>query len=54
MAQQESACLVRLDGDVGRRVGDAGQDEALTHLVVVQEGLVALINLALLLMRRLS
>ena len=46
------ARLVRLDGHVGRGVGDAGQHEALANLVVVQEGLIRLIHLASLLGRR--
>jgi len=36
--------LVGLDRAVGRRVGDAGEDKALASLVVVKEGLVALVD----------
>ena len=36
--------LVRLDGAVRGRVGDAGEDEALARLVVVQERLVGLVD----------
>merc|ERR1719201_190210 len=37
---------MRLDGHVARRVGHAREAEALLHLVVVQEGLVGLIDAA--------
>lgn len=36
------------DGAVGGRVRDAGEDEALLHLLVVEEGLVGLVDGALL------
>lgn len=36
--------LVGGDGAVGGRVGDAGEDEALLHLLVVEEGLVRLVD----------
>jgi hypothetical protein len=32
------------DGAVRGWVGDAGEDESVTHLVVIQEGLVRLVN----------
>ena len=35
---------VRLDGAVGRRVGDAREHETVAHLVVIQERLVGLVN----------
>ena len=35
---------VGLDGAVGGGVGDAGEDEAVAHLVVVKEGLVGLVD----------
>ncbi|OUS45302.1 hypothetical protein BE221DRAFT_49923, partial [Ostreococcus tauri] len=35
---------VRLDGAVRRRVGDAREHEAVAHLVVIQEGLVGLVD----------
>ena len=33
-----------LDGAVGGGVGDAGEDEAVAHLVVIEEGLVGLVD----------
>lgn len=42
----DAAHLVGGDGDVGGGVGDACQDEAVADLVVIQEGLVALVNTA--------
>ena len=33
-----------LDGAVGGGVGDAGEDEAVAHLIVVEEGLVGLVD----------
>ena len=35
---------VGLDGAVGGGVGDAGEDEAVAHLVVIEEGLVGLVD----------
>jgi len=35
---------VGLDGAVRGRVGDAGEHEAVAHLVVVKEGLVGLVD----------
>ena len=35
---------MRLVGAVGRRVGDAREHEAVAHLVVIQEGLVGLVD----------
>ena len=35
---------VGLDGAVGGGVGNAGEDEAAAHLVVVKEGLVGLVD----------
>lgn len=32
------------DGAIGGWVGDAGEDESVGHLVVIQEGLVRLVN----------
>jgi hypothetical protein len=46
--------LVRLDGAVRGGVRHAGQHEALLHLVIVQEGLVGLVDLATLWCRRAS
>ena len=43
--------LVRLDGAIGHGVGDAGEHKAVLHLLVVEEGLVGLVNLASLKMR---
>ena len=37
---------VGLDGAVGGRVRDAGEDEAVAHLIVVEEGLVGLVDRA--------
>ena len=42
------ARLVRQDSDVGGGVRDAGQDEALLRLLVIEEGLVRLVDGALL------
>ena len=42
----EVVLFVRLDGAVARRVRDAGKHEALTHLIVIEEGLIRLVNLA--------
>lgn len=36
---------MRLDGAVARRVRDAGEHEALVHLIVIEEGLIRLVNL---------
>ena len=33
-----------LDGAVGGGVGDAGEDEAVAHLVAIEEGLVGLVD----------
>eukprot|EP00414_Alexandrium_minutum_P009453 CAMPEP_0113833288 /NCGR_PEP_ID=MMETSP0328-20130328/7825_1 /TAXON_ID=39455 /ORGANISM="Alexandrium minutum" /LENGTH=61 /DNA_ID=CAMNT_0000801543 /DNA_START=106 /DNA_END=288 /DNA_ORIENTATION=- /assembly_acc=CAM_ASM_000350 len=33
-----------LDGHIGGRVGDASEAEAIAHLIVVQEGLVRLVD----------
>jgi hypothetical protein len=40
----EGFFLVGGDGAVGGGVGDAGEDEALAHLVVIKERLVRLVN----------
>jgi hypothetical protein len=40
----EGLLLVGGDGAVGGRVGDASKDEALAHLVVIEERLVGLVN----------
>ena len=41
---EELLLLVRLDRAIGRRVSDAREDEALAHLVVIQEGTVRLVH----------
>lgn len=38
---------MRFDRDIGGRVGDARKNEALAHLVVVEEGLVRIIDSSL-------
>ncbi len=40
----EGLLLVGGDGAVGGGVGDAGQNEAVAHLSVIQEGLVGLVD----------
>ena len=42
----EVILFVRLDRAVARRVRDAGEHEALAHLIVIEEGLIRLIDLA--------
>ena len=41
---EEVLLLVGLNGAVGRGVGDAGEREALAHLIVVEEGSIGLVN----------
>ena len=41
---EELLLLVRLDRHIGGRVSNASEDEALAHLVVIQEGTVRLVH----------
>ena len=45
-ATSELILAVSLDGDIGGGISHAGQAVALAGLVIVQEGLVALVNAA--------
>ena len=40
----EAVLLVGLNGDIGGRVGNAGQHESLGHLGIIKVGLARLIN----------